>query len=366
MGAVKLTAVLPSPQRALSRCASWLESRSSDLVQVQLCGSLPPKLGPVIVSSPYDKVLAGLTVRELTASVLGANGRSSATQYWEYGDPAATTTLVLVHGFRGDHHGLQLVVAELLGAGELPRAVETDAAAPALRIIAPDLPGFGRSEPLPDGDHSLAGYSRWLREFLKVLARTGRLVVLGHSFGSIVVAAAVAEGLAADDVVLVNPIAAPALSGPRGILTRLAVFYYWASASFPERWGYALLQNRAIVRVMSVSMAKTQDPALRRWIHNQHDRYFSAFANRQVVMAAFTASVSHDVSEFAARIPQPTLLIAADRDDITPLAAQYRLQSLFPNATLRVVDNVGHLIHYETPKPAATYIREFLAEERPE
>lgn len=331
----------------------------------------------MIVSSPYDKVLAGLTVRELTASVFRADGRSDTTRYWEYGDSAAPTTLVLVHGFRGDHHGLQLVVAELLGAvklrgvelpgvGQLPRAVETDAATRAMRIVAPDLPGFGRSEPLGDGDHSLAGYARWLREFLNVLAPTGRLVVLGHSFGSIVVAAAVAEGLAADDVVLVNPIAAPALSGPRGILTRLAVFYYWAAATLPERWGYALLRNRVIVRVMSVSMAKTRDPMLRRWIHDQHDRYFSAFASRKVVMAAFTASVSHDVSEFAARVRQPTLLIAADRDDITPLAAQHRLQGLFPAATLRVIDDVGHLIHYETPKPAATFIREFLAAERPE
>ncbi|WP_104082664.1 alpha/beta fold hydrolase [Cryobacterium sp. Y11] len=316
----------------------------------------------MIVSSSYDKVLAGLTVRERTASAFGTSG--STTKYWEYGDPAAATTLVLVHGFRGDHHGLQLVVAELLSAVEIPGGA-VDATPPALRIIAPDLPGFGQSEPLGDGDHSLAGYASWLREFLRVLAPTGRLVMLGHSFGSIVVAAAIADGLAADDVVLVNPIAAPALSGPRGILTRLAVFYYWAAATLPERLGYALLQNRAIVRVMSVSMAKTRDPTLRRWIHNQHDRYFSAFANRQVVMAAFTASVSHDVSEFAARIRQPTLLIAADRDDITPLAAQHRLQGLFPNATLRVIDNVGHLIHYETPKPAATYIREFLVPERP-
>lgn len=309
----------------------------------------------MIVSSPYDKVLEQLPVRELTASVPGADPRCSDTRYWDYGDPLATTTLVLVHGFRGDHHGLQLVVAELLGHDPNP----TD-----LRIVAPDLPGFGQSAPLPDGVHSLAGYARWLREFIGGLAPTGRLVVLGHSFGSIVVAAAVAEGLAADDVILVNPIAAPALSGPRGVLTRLAVFYYWAAAALPERWGYALLQNRVIVRIMSVSMAKTRDSAVRRWIHNQHDRYFSAFADRQVVLAAFTASVSHDVSEFAARIRQPTLLIAADKDDITPLAAQYRLQTLFPNATLRVIENVGHLIHYEQPKPAAGCIRDFLAEER--
>ena len=335
----------------------WLDSRSITPVRVQPRGSLPPKLGLMIVSSPYDQFLEQLPVRELTALVPGTDGRSSETRFWEYGDPTARCTLVLVHGFRGDHHGLLLVLAELQGAAGLAKG------SAAVRIIAPDLPGFGQSPPLSDGSHSLTGYSHWLQEFLGVIAPTGPLVLLGHSFGSIVVAAAVAGGVAADAVILVNPIAAPALSGPRGILTRLAVFYYWVSATLPERWGYALLRNRAIVRVMSISMAKTREPALRRWIHNQHDRFFSAFANRQVVMAAFTASVSHDVSEFAARIPQPTLLIAADRDDITPLSAQHRLQSLFPKASLRVIDDVGHLIHYEKPKAAAEFIRDFLAAE---
>ena len=309
----------------------------------------------MIVSSPYDKLLRSLPVRELTASVPGTDRQRSDARYWEYGDPTAATTLVLVHGFRGDHHGLQLVVAELLGG---------DPDTPDLRIVAPDLPGFGQSAPFHAGAHSLAGYALWLQGFLRVLAPTGRVAVLGHSFGSIVVAAAVADGLAVDEVILVNPIAAPALSGPRGVLTRLAVFYYWAAATLPERWGYALLQNRTIVRIMSVSMAKTRDPHLRRWIHNQHDLYFSAFANRRVVMEAFTASVSHDVSEFAAQIRQPTLLIAADKDDITPLAAQHRLATLFSNATLRVIENVGHLIHYEKPKAAAAFIRDFLAGER--
>ena len=108
-------------------------------------------------------------------------------------------------------------------------------------------------------------------------------------------------------------------------------------------------------------MAKTRDPQLRRWIHNQHDLYFSAFADRRVVLAAFTASVSHDVSEFAVQIRQPTLLIAADRDDITPLAAQHRLQSLFPQASLSVIEGVGHLIHYEKPAEAAAAITAFLS-----
>ena len=121
-----------------------------------------------------------------------------------------------------------------------------------------------------------------------------------------------ANGLPTDRVVLVNPIGAPALEGPRGILTRLAVFYYWAGARLPRALGEALLRSGLIVRVMSVSMAKTKDKDLRAFIHDQHDTYFSRFADRDVLHEAFVASVSHDVSEFAPRIAQPVLLVAAD------------------------------------------------------
>lgn len=294
----------------------------------------------MIASSPFDLSLRTIPVTRRSSSVLG-----STTRFWEYGDPAAPTTIVMVHGFRGDHHGLEPVVAQNLRG---------------VRIISPDLPGFGESTPFPGRPHDIPGYSAWLGAFVAQLAPTGRVVVLGHSFGSIIVSAAIAAGLHADAVVLVNPIAAPALSGPRGVLTRLAVFYYWAGARLPERLGYALLRNRAIVRVMSASMAKTRDRALRRWIHAEHDRYFSAFANRQVVLEAFRASVGHDVSEYARQITAPTLLVAADRDDITPLAAQHRLLGLFPQATLAVIEGVGHLIHYEKPAEAAAAVTAFL------
>jgi pimeloyl-ACP methyl ester carboxylesterase len=302
----------------------------------------------MIASSPYDDRLGRIPVRACDARVLG-----STTRYWDYGDPAAPTTIVLVHGFRGDHHGLEPVVAHLDG----------------FRLISPDLPGFGESEPLHDARHDIDGYATWLRAFVAELDLPGRVVILGHSFGSIVVSAALAgrgsatpDALHPDDVVLVNPIAAPALKGPRGILTRLAVFYYWLASVLPEKLGFALLRNGLIVRVMSVTMAKTDDKALRSWIHDQHDRYFSAFSDRRVVLEAFRASVSSDVSEFAPRIPERTLLIAADKDDITPVAAQERLVKLFPDARLHVIADVGHLIHYEVPAEAAEQITAFLAQ----
>jgi pimeloyl-ACP methyl ester carboxylesterase len=289
------------------------------------------------VPSPYAERLRRLPVRRDEVEVGGGS-----TAYWVYGPEDAETTVIAVHGFRGDHHGLEPVLAFL----------------PEARVIAPDLPGFGETEPLPGREHDLDAYADWLTEFAGTVAPGA--VILGHSFGSIVTSAAVAGGLETPRLILVNPIGAPALEGPKGVMTRLAVLYYALGARLPERLGTALLRNRVIVRVMSLTMAKTKDAALRRFIHDQHDTYFSLFSDRDVLRDAFVASVSHDVREFAGDIHVPTLLIAAERDDITPIEAERTLATRFDDATLVEIAHVGHLIHYETPAEAAGAIRRFL------
>ena len=292
--------------------------------------------------NPYAPFLAEIPVQRRTAEIVGGT-----TAYWTYGDEDSATTIVAVHGFRGEHHGLEPVVAHL----------------PGIRVVSPDLPGFGETPPLPGRTHDLDAYAEWLRAFVE--SEVPGAIVLGHSFGSIVASAAVAGGLATPRLILVNPIGAPALEGPRGVLTRLAVFYYLAGARLPRPLGDALLRNGLIVRVMSVAMAKTREPELRRFVHEQHDAYFSRFADRDVLHDAFVTSVSHDVRAFAPRIAQPTLLIAAEKDDITPIEAERHLATLFPDAELVEIPAVGHLIHYETPAAAASAIREFLAEAKP-
>lgn len=290
------------------------------------------------VVNPYSEKLSAVEVERRDVEVLGTR-----TAYWVYGPDDASVTIVAVHGFRGEHHGLEPVVAHM----------------PDVRVISPDLPGFGETPPIPGRAHDLAAYAEWLTDFVAEVAPGA--VILGHSFGSIVTSAAVAGGLHTPQLILVNPIGAPALEGPRGVLTRLAVFYYWAGAKLPARLGEGLLRNGLIVRVMSAAMAKTKDPDLRRFIHDQHDAYFSRFADRDVLHAAFVASVSHDVSEFAPSIDTPTLLVAAERDDITPIEAERRLATVFPDARLVEIPDVGHLIHYETPAAAAEAITRFLA-----
>jgi len=289
------------------------------------------------MTNPYGERLGRLSVTRHEVQILGGT-----SAYWVYGDHDATTTIVAVHGFRGDHHGLEPVLAYL----------------PEVRVIAPDLPGFGETAALPGRRHDLATYAEWVTEFAGAVAPGA--VILGHSFGSIVVSAAVAAGLETPRLILINPIGAPALEGPKGVLTRLAVLYYSLGARLPKRLGTALLRNRLIVRIMSIAMVKTKDGDLRRFVHEQHDTYFSRFADRDVLRDAFVASVSHDVREFAAEITVPTLLIAAQRDDITPIGAQRHLATLFADAELVEIADVGHLIHYETPAEAAGAVRRFL------
>lgn len=266
------------------------------------------------------------------------------TRYRVWGDPAAARTIVAVHGFRGDHHGLLPLAARL----------------PTAKVITPDLPGFGGSAEFCHGRHDVAGYAGWLADFCARLADDRPYVLLGHSFGAVLCAAAVAAGLRPQALVLINPIAAPALQGRRAVLSRLAVSCHRLAARLPEPVGRWLLTNRMVVRVMSQMLTVTSDRRLRRWIHDQHRRYFSGFADRRVVLESFEASVSHDISEYADRITVPTLLIAGDRDDIVPIRAVQRLNVQLPDSRLLVLAEVGHLIHYERPAAAAAAITDFL------
>ena len=275
----------------------------------------------------------------------GASADTAAAVAKAGGTAGGTRTIVMVHGFRGDHHGLERVV-ELL---------------PGHRIIMADLPGFGASPAFAHGRHDVAGYSTFLGRFLDALDLGPDTVLLGHSFGSIIASHfAAANPHRVYPLILVNPIASPALEGPKGVMTKLAVFYYWASAKLPAALGNALLRSRLIVHAMSVTMAKTRNKPLLAFIHGQHNAYFSGFANRDMLLESFRASVSGTVREVAGQLALPTLLIAGSEDEIATLPTQHTLLDLLPDGELAVIDKVGHLIHYETPEPAAAAILNFL------
>jgi pimeloyl-ACP methyl ester carboxylesterase len=230
-----------------------------------------------------------------------------------------------------------------------------------VRFISPDLPGFGESTPMTGTRHDVAGYAAWFGEFVSALGLDATATVLGHSFGSMVTAYAVANGLVVTPrLVLVNPIAAPALDGPSKIRTQGTVAFYRLSMLLPEKAGRVLLDNWVIIRFMSLSLMKTKNKALRRFINDQHHTYFGRFSDRQTVVEGFEASISTDVSAVASDIAVPTLLLGAEHDLITTVPQLEALQRQMTDATLHVIPDVGHLIHYEKSWEAAAHIVDFL------
>jgi pimeloyl-ACP methyl ester carboxylesterase len=86
--------------------------------------------------------------------------------YLEAGDPAGKP-VVMVHGFAGSkEYWLPLLP-------ELPRG---------RRYVVVDLPGWGRSTRLPDGDYGIPAQAGRLADFITTLG-LDRPVVVGHSMG---------------------------------------------------------------------------------------------------------------------------------------------------------------------------------------
>lgn len=326
--------------------------------------------------SPNTSVLEGVPGPLIPGTrhdaLIGDGTQAVMTRYWQYGKgmndgtfPEGSYPVLLVHGFRGDHHGLEIIANYLLKL------------IPNVSIISPDLPGFGRSADLPEStldEDSIDAYVAWLQDFVERTNPLGLpLHVVGHSFGSIVTSAfAAAHPNSLALLSLINPISEPALEGSQRIASRLASLYYRAGAALPEKIGYPLLRSQLITRASSEVMMRTKDKAMRRFINGQHAAYFGSFGSRRGVLSAYEASITHTAAEYAAAIRVPVQMLVAEDDDLgTPETARAMYATLtsrnLPVSSsgarerLDMIPEVGHLIHYETPRRAAELIADFAA-----
>ena len=267
--------------------------------------------------------------------------------YWFYpatmGDAAKAKNLVLVHGYRGDHHGLEAFAGGL-----------TD-----FNIYSPDLPGFGTSAAL-NVEHSLNSYADWFKTFLQEIKLENPLVV-GHSFGTLVVSATEAKLGLFEKIVLVNPVAGGRIVGVSKLLMEFVKFYYWVAHIVPEVIGNRMTKTYLLVDSMSAYTTKSKDKTLRKWVKEQHRTHFNSFANSQVVWEAYVASTENVVTPYVKEIHKPVLLIAAELDEITPVSAVYEFARTMDHAEVYEIKGCGHLVHYEAADEAIDVINKFFA-----
>ncbi|HRC28316.1 MAG TPA: alpha/beta hydrolase [Candidatus Saccharimonas sp.] len=266
--------------------------------------------------------------------------------YWVY-YADQPQTIVMFHGFRGTHHGLERIVEQL----------------PEYQFIVPDMPGFGEAKRMQE-PHTVANYAELMAKFLQALPQQN-VILLGHSMGASVLAAMLASNPALTTrAIMINPVSEPPTKGLGAIKIAPGILYHHVAGKIlPEKLGNRILMNKFLFLVGSATMTKTKDRELRKWIHWNHMTYMQQFSDRTSLLEAYDSSSNVVVGNFAKDISTPILMVSGNRDTITSIKAARRLAKTMPTARLVEIDNVGHIVHYEKPAEAAQAIREFIAED---
>ncbi|MFL5802317.1 MAG: alpha/beta fold hydrolase [Roseiflexaceae bacterium] len=219
------------------------------------------------------------------------------------------------------------------------------------RVIAPDLPGFGRSDK-PRRAYTTAFFARTIAALLAELG-IARAELVGSSMGALV-----AQRLA---------LARPAL------VERLALIG-GGMALTPERvpppvWLFLL---PGMGELSYTALRRSQDEAyatLRPYYHDldalpEQDRTFlrervwarvwsagqrRAFLSALRWLAIDQATRAATFRERLAQLRIPTLLIWGEHDVIAPRARAEALLELLPDARLRIIAGSGHLPQQERP-----------------
>lgn len=261
--------------------------------------------------------------------------------YWAYHKPTLPV-IVVVHGFRGTHHGLEYIVKLL----------------PNYHVIIPDLPGFGASAAYKETPHTIESYATTVLALIDHLKLKKPPILLGHSMGTVICAEMLKQRPdTAARLVLINPVSEkpPIMQLFPGYL-----YHRVAGKYLPEKIGHAVLRNKLLFLLGSSVMTKTKDPELRKLIHWNHITYMKQFAHRRALLEAFESANSTALDHYIEHITLPTLMIVGKQDTIAPVAGQRKVSDKLPDATLIEFDHVGHIIHYEKPTEAAAAVTAFL------
>jgi pimeloyl-ACP methyl ester carboxylesterase len=222
---------------------------------------------------------------------------------------------------------------------------------PQFRVIAVDLPGFGRSPELPGGRFPLPEVAERLAATLAELG-VSRHVVAGHSMGGGV---AIVHALAhpAD-------VGAIALVAPAGLIATGDVRRSWrlplahrasrelAGVAAPLLVHSAALRRRAFARLVADPSALDEQ--------TMRDLALGSRAGRSTG-AAGTAIVHQGLRDRVDRLQIPALVIFGEQDRVIDPSGGPRLAAVLPSARLLMLPHTGHLPMIERPDEVAGAIR---------
>ena len=260
----------------------------------------------------------------------------SRVAFWQY-NANESRTILMLHGFRGDHIGLSEVARRL-----------TD-----YRVILPDLPGSGESDPM-DAPLTPQSYVTWIDELARVLDMADP-VVWGHSYGATLALAHSAMGLRPTSAVIA---VSPAPLGNQVLSVIPAWFYIigrWLPTKLRNQWILNRHLDRAVSHVLLQTARGDQKEALIR-----HGQRSLSTINADVAIEQFLAFRLLQTTQYAEATRCPLLVVAGGRDIVVRPGRLFELAQVAPKGRLVVMPTQGHLAPLEEPQEVANITKAFL------
>jgi len=205
-------------------------------------------------------------------------------------------------------------------------------------VIAPDHPGFGLSDELPE----ISSVPQLVPHYVDLLERLGveRFALVGASFGGWVAAELASDvPQRVEQLVLMAPAGLHVPEAPPADLFTMT----------PEQIVRALFYDSAAADA-ALSVPPSPEAAAQA---ARDAKAFERFARRPFL---------HDpeLPERLSRITAPTLVLAAEVDSIIPRAHSEAYATAIAGARLRVVPQCGHALYQERPAEVADQVIGFL------
>lgn len=230
------------------------------------------------------------------------------------------------------------------GAMQWRRQIE-ELARRGYRAIAVDLPGYGRSMPVEMA--SVGSYGDALGTFIRV-AGLSLPVLVGHSFGGMIVQSYLADGL-----------------GP----VRAAVLVQTSSAfgGRDPNWARDFIETRLRPLAQGETMAGLAERSVPAMMAPGAQPDAVATATRamaetspEAYRESLLSMVGFDRREMLKRIAVPSLLVAGELDEMAPATTMAKMAERIPGAEFASLAGTGHFAMLERPGQFGEILAGFL------
>jgi 3-oxoadipate enol-lactonase len=253
---------------------------------------------------------------------LFASGTVNAAEFGE-GPP-----LFLFHSLLSDRASFDAIVPEL---------------SKSFRVIVPELPGFGRSQPTGGG---LAAVADRMAEAVKDTAGGADAVVIGNGYG----------GFVALQMAIRHP----------GIANRFILADCGAAFSEPGRQAFrnmaAASKAKGMSAITDVAMRRLFAPDFQAAHPDLMADRRAAFlrTDLDVFCAACDALAGLDLRPELGKVKSPVLVLVGEHDEATPPPMSHELTAMLPQAHLEIIPGCAHVPQLQSPRLFLDVIGDFL------